>query len=78
MNVEIPLVNIHSSCGRITRIEGGPGFKRHLACLGIRVNKKICMVTVQPFRGPMVVEVDGKQIAIGRGMCRRIFVEVER
>ncbi len=78
MNIEISLADLHTSCGRVTRIEGGHGFRRHLACLGIRVNKKICRVTAQPFRGPMVVEVDGKQIAMGRGMCQRIFVEVER
>lgn len=63
--------------GTVCRIEGGHGFKRHLACLGIRMHKKICKVASQPFRGPVVVEVDGKQVAIGRGMCRKIWVEVD-
>lgn len=77
MKGEISLTELASQCGRVVRIEGGHGFQRHLACLGIRVNKKVCKVTAQPFSGPLVVEVDGKQIAMGRGMCRKIFVEVE-
>jgi ferrous iron transport protein A len=71
------LIHMKSRHGIVKRIEGGHGFKRHLACLGIRVNKRICKVASQPFRGPVVVEVDGKQVAIGRGMCRKIFVELE-
>ena len=77
MKGEISLVELATRCGRVVRIEGGHGFRRHLACLGIRVNKKVCKVTAQPFNGPLVVEVDGKQVAMGRGMCRKIFVEAE-
>lgn len=77
MKTEISLDNMKNTHGRVCRIEGGHGLKRHLACLGIRPNKEICRVASQPFRGPVVVEVDGKQVAVGRGMCRRIWVEVE-
>jgi ferrous iron transport protein A len=77
MKAEISLVNMEFKRGVVKRIEGGYGFKRHLACLGIRINKEISRVTEHPFRGPVVVEVDGKQIAIGRGMCQKIFVELE-
>jgi ferrous iron transport protein A len=77
MEKEISLLHMNARSGIITRIEGGHGMKTHLACLGIRVNKCISKVSSQPFRGPVVVEVDGKQVAMGRGMCRKIFVEVE-
>jgi ferrous iron transport protein A len=74
---EIPLLHLNTSSGIVTRIEGGYGMKIHLGCLGIRVNKRISKVSSQPFRGPVVIEVDGKQVAMGRGMCRKIFVAVE-
>ncbi|MBU7043037.1 MAG: ferrous iron transport protein A [Theionarchaea archaeon] len=77
MDKEIPLLHMNAPSGIVTRIEGGHGMRTHLACLGIRVNKRVSKVSSQPFRGPVVVEVDGKQIAMGRGMCRKIFVVVE-
>lgn len=77
MKGEISLEDMQSQSGTISRIIGGHGLKRHLACLGIRVNKKISKVASQPFRGPVVVEVDGKHVAMGRGMCKKIFVELE-
>jgi ferrous iron transport protein A len=77
MSAEISLVDLKDRHGRVSRIEGGHGLKRHLACLGIRIDKRICKVASQPFRGPVVVEVDGKQVAMGRGMCRKIWVVEE-
>jgi ferrous iron transport protein A len=77
MKILISLDDRKCHHGIVKGIHGGHGLKRHLACLGIRVNKKICKVASQPFMGPIVVEVDGKQVAIGRGMCRKIFVEMD-
>lgn len=62
--------------GTVVRLYGGRGFQQRLAVLGIRINKKVRMITVQPFRGPVVVEVDGAHIAIGHGMAWKILVEV--
>jgi ferrous iron transport protein A len=62
---------------RITRLEGGIGFQRKLASLNIRVGKTIRKITKQPLRGPVVIEIDNTEVAIGMGMAMRIFVEVE-
>lgn len=35
------------------------------------------VVAIHPLSGPLVVEVDGKQITLGRGMARRITVAQE-
>jgi len=63
--------------GVVVRVYGGQGFRRRQSLLGIRVGKKVKMVACQPFRGPIVVEVDGSQVAMGHGMAWKILVEVE-
>lgn len=60
---------------RISRVEGGRGFKRRIASLGIRVGKDVQKISVQPLRGPVVIEVGGTRVALGQGMARKIFVE---
>ena len=64
--------------GKIAKIKyllGGMGLQRKIRSLGIRIGKKVRVVSSQPFRGPIVIEVDGMRIAIGRGMANQIIVE---
>lgn len=44
--------------------------------MGIRNGKEIKVVSKQPFRGPLTVEVCGCQMTLGRGMARKIMVDV--
>ncbi|MBU4256132.1 MAG: ferrous iron transport protein A [Thermoplasmatales archaeon] len=60
---------------RIVKLEGGHGLKRNLRIKGIREGKNIKIITRQPIGGPLVVEVEGMQTVIGRGMAKKIFVE---
>lgn len=62
--------------GVITRIVGGHGRQRHLRAIGIREGKRVRILTKQPARGPLVIEIDGSQIAIGRGMAAGVLVEI--
>ncbi|PIU12793.1 FeoA family protein [Methylobacterium sp. CG08_land_8_20_14_0_20_71_15] len=64
--------------GIVVGVRGGFGVQRRLATLGIRINKKVRMITAQPFRGPVVVEVDRTHIAIGLGMAWKVLVEVAK
>lgn len=64
--------------GIITEIRGGHGLKRRIQSLGIRPDKKITKVSSHFWRGPQTIEIDNIQIAIGFGMAKRIFVQVER
>jgi YegS/Rv2252/BmrU family lipid kinase len=59
----------------IKRIEGGYGFQRRLASLGIRVGQTVRKVGSGPFKGPVVVEVDRARVAIGKGMAMKVIVE---
>lgn len=61
---------------RITSILGGYGFQRKLGVMGIREKQEIKIVSKQPFRGPLTVEIRGSQMTLGRGMAQKITVEV--
>ena len=57
------------------RLEGGLHFQRKLRTIGIREGKNILILAKQPLGGPVVVEIDGRDTTIGRGMASRIIVE---
>lgn len=59
----------------VRRVAGGMGMSRHLGALGIREGKMLKVVARHPFGGPVVIEIDGRAITIGRGIAARIWVE---
>jgi len=62
--------------GVIVKIGGGRGIVRRLDALGLRPGKRVLKAGAQFFRGPVVVTVDGRQIALGFGMAGRVMMEV--
>jgi ferrous iron transport protein A len=62
--------------GKIIELNGGLGLRRKLRTIGIREGKYVKLVTSQPIGGPIVIDIDGEQIAIGRGMAQKIMIEV--
>ena len=64
--------------GIIKQIHGGYGLMRRIQVIGIRPGKKITKVSSHFWRGPQTIEIDDIQIAIGFGMAKKIFVEVEK
>ncbi|NLY38896.1 MAG: ferrous iron transport protein A [Firmicutes bacterium] len=74
----VPLVEMKAGqVGTVAEIRGGRGLVTKLHSLGIRPGKKITMLSSIFHGGPVVVDVDGFQLAIGYGKALRIFVEVE-
>ncbi|MBU0486290.1 MAG: ferrous iron transport protein A [Proteobacteria bacterium] len=63
--------------GRIAQIDGGHGMVGRLAALGIRPGRRITKLSSGFMRGPVTIEVDRAQMAIGFGMANRILVEIE-
>jgi ferrous iron transport protein A len=61
--------------GIITEIRGGRGLIKRLESLNFRKGKQVRKISAAPFRGPVVLEVDGCQIALGRGIASKVFVE---
>jgi ferrous iron transport protein A len=62
--------------GKIVRIEGGYGLQRKLRTMGIREGKSVKIIARQPIKGPVVIEINGRQTTIGRGMANKIIVEI--
>lgn len=60
----------------IHQIKGGHGLIQRLQVMGIRKNQQITIASKQPFRGPITIKVNGREITIGRGMAKKIMVEV--
>ena len=63
--------------GGIVQIDGGRGMVNRLAALGIRPGKRITKLSSGFMHGPVTIEIDRTQVAIGFGMAKRILVEVE-
>jgi ferrous iron transport protein A len=77
----MPLISLRDlelgQVGKIATIEGGHGMVNRLASLDIRPGKKIKKLSAGFMRGPVTIEVNRTQIAVGFGMAHRIMVEVE-
>ena len=63
--------------GRVLQIEGGRGMVNRLSALGIIPGKKITKISSMLMRGPVTIEVDRVQVAIGFGMAKRIIIELD-
>ncbi len=63
-----------SQCGIIANAPGIPA----LAALGVRPGKKCRVVARQPFGGPLVCSISGRQFAIERSIARTIELIPER
>ena len=58
----------------VLQIKGGHGLVNRLNALGILPGKKITKVSAMLMKGPVTVEVDRAQLAIGHGMASKIIV----
>jgi ferrous iron transport protein A len=63
--------------GRVVKIEGGLGLLRKLEALGIRRELMVTKASAQIMRGPITLKAGNTEVAIGYGMAKRVFVEVE-
>ena len=63
--------------GTVVQIQGGHGLVNRLNALGIRPGKRITKISSMLMRGPVTIQVDRAQVAIGFGMAKRIIVELD-
>jgi len=63
--------------GIVTQIRGGHGLFNRLSALGIMPGKRITKISSMLMRGPVTIEVDRVQVAIGFGMANRIIVGLD-
>lgn len=60
---------------RVLDIRGGHGLQRRLNHLGIHLGDTVRMSGRSAFRGPLLVQIHGMRVALGRGVARHILVE---
>ncbi len=72
----VSLINLKKGeKGTIKFLRGGEGLVRRLSDLGLTRNTKITVNRMAPFRGPIEISVRGTNLALGRGVANKIFVE---
>jgi len=62
---------------RVIVIDGGHKVRAHLNTLGIHVGDWLTVVERAPFRGPVLVEINGTRLALGRGVASKVQVEID-
>ncbi len=63
--IEIPLI--------VTAVNAGRTAQARLASMGVLPGEKL-MVLRNDINGPLVLEVKGTRVAIGRGLCQKVMV----
>jgi ferrous iron transport protein A len=72
----IPLDHVEENKkARVIDIQGGWGIRRRLGQMGIHPGDIITMLRFGALGGPILIEVHGFQVALGRRIASRITVE---
>lgn len=58
----------------VIEVDGGASASRQLAHLGILVGALLEIKRTAPLGGPVLVEIRGSTVAVGRGVARRVLV----
>lgn len=76
--MDVPLTSLAINQSAIIRcLAGGQHFQHKLRMMGIREGKSIKLLACQPLMGPIVVEIDRRELTIGRRMAHHIMVETK-
>ena len=71
------LINIEDNkLVEIVSFEGGKGISSKLRQLGLMPGDQIRITKRAPFRGPLLVEANGRSIALGRGVAAKVEVRL--
>ncbi len=62
---------------RVIMIDGGHRVRAHLNTLGIHIGDWLTVIERAPFKGPVLVEVNGTRLALGRGIAAKIRVDLD-
>lgn len=65
-NIQVEIINF----------EGGKGISSKLRQLGLMPGDRITISKRAPFNGPLLVESNGRSVAMGRGVAGKIEVAV--
>ena len=60
---------------RIMSFDGGVGLEHKLRQLGLIPGDNARVLRHAPLGGPVLIEIDGRSIALGRGVASKILVD---
>ena len=60
---------------KVLRYAGGGGLDLKMRSMGLLPGDYARVIRQAPFGGPVLVEIDGRSIALGRGIASKIEVE---
>jgi ferrous iron transport protein A len=60
---------------RVLHISGGMGVRQHLSTHGIHVGDIVLVKKSSAWGGPILIEVHGSEVALGKGIASRVQVE---
>ncbi len=70
------LVNINDRKKvKILKISGGYRIRQHLQCLGIHIGDIVTIKKSSFLGGPVLLEINGCDVALGKGIASKIEVE---
>jgi ferrous iron transport protein A len=61
----------------VVEVHGGPAVVRQLAHVGICVGAILEVRRSAPLGGPVLVEIGGSSVAVGRGVARKVRVRLQ-
>jgi len=74
----IPLARMRDGqTGRIAEIQGGQNMQERLRAMGIRQGQTVRKIGGMFLRGPVTVQVEKTQVAIGFGTAAKILIQTD-
>lgn len=61
---------------KVVEVKGGWGMRQRLCELGIFPDQIIIIANASLWKGPVLVQTNGNEVALGRGVARKVIVEV--
>ena len=61
---------------KVTGFEGSEKFQGRLFQHGLYPGDRARILRAAPLKGPLLVEVSGREIALGRAVAKKILVEI--
>ena len=65
----------HNIWVKVTGVDGGRGLANKLNQYGFFIGDRVRVLRCAPLGGPLLIEVDGREMALGRGVAAKIKVE---
>ena len=66
----------HNQWLKVSGLDGGARMQARLSQHGLFTGDRLRVLRVAPLDGPLLIEVNGREIALGHGIAEKIHVEV--